>query len=178
MACFSCSCIYFRMVAPLKLDSTNIISFLPKNVDFRMYISSLHVYRTSLMHFYPWDTLLKLDTLNFAGIKSICTWSGIIYPSSISTPLYLHSVLMIACSPVLSIDCFSMIFYNNTIVILAHPSCMCQTIIFICHKTSPFFFTISLNNFIVVKRWGFWYNLYYPPAVRVAFCCTFSHAVI
>ena len=42
---------------------------------------------------------------------------------------------------------------------------------FYFNENLTFLFAVSLNNFIVAKRCGFWYNPYYPPAKRVAFCC-------
>ena len=47
---------------------------------------------------FPFKYSIKLDTLIFGGILiSRCTWSDIICPSSISTPLYLHRVRIISC---------------------------------------------------------------------------------
>ena len=47
---------------------------------------------------FPFRYPMKLDTLILGGMLSTkCTWSLIIWPSRISTPLYRHNVLMISC---------------------------------------------------------------------------------
>lgn len=61
---------------------------------------------------FPFRYPMKLDTLIFGGIlKSRCTWSGIIFPSSISTPLYLHSILMISCKSALYCPYIAFLLY-------------------------------------------------------------------
>ena len=46
----------------------------------------------------PFKYPIKLDTLVLGGmLNKRCTWSGIICPSIISTPLYFHNVLIISC---------------------------------------------------------------------------------
>ena len=91
ISCFSCSSIYFLMVA--SFNPTVLTSYpsahkcLFPNFYFKFACLS-----NIINPLFPFKYPIKLDTLIFGGIlTSSCTCSGIICPSIISTPLYLHN---------------------------------------------------------------------------------------
>jgi len=117
----------------------------------------------------PFKYPMKLDTLIFGGmLTSKCTWSGIMWPSIISTPLYLHNVFIISCilSRYWLYIIFRLYFGVNTIWYL-HIHFVCDKLLYwfaILKITFLFLYFGSLNNSIIRERWFFWYNLCRAPA--------------
>ena len=96
ISCFSCSSIYFFIVASF---SPTVLTYYP--TDQKCLLPNLYfkfAWRSNIISaLFPFRYPMKLDTLIFGGIlTSIWTWSGIRCPSITSTPLYPHSSLRIS----------------------------------------------------------------------------------